>query len=199
MVADLRIELRAPMASARILLVCSLVAALAACRTEAPRQSLKDHGAAAPAVRAPAAVAAPAPAPAAVTAPAPPPARTPGSGDGRVRPDQGSASRPVLGPVPRIPRRRQTEIVRGEALRRQRLPADRLPDLPTLSCIPSSRDAVRVLRKRKSDGDASARPRPISPRTNLNGLGYSLPPAPPERRSCSRHQPCAPYVISSDR
>ncbi|HEY5827770.1 MAG: hypothetical protein ACAH24_21005 [Hyphomicrobiaceae bacterium] len=65
------------MASARILLVCSLVAALAACRTEAPRQSLKDHGAAAPAVRAPAAVAAPAPAPAAVTAPAPPPARTP--------------------------------------------------------------------------------------------------------------------------
>ena len=56
------------MASARILLVCSLVAALAACRTEAPRQSLKDHGAAAPAVRAPAAVAAPAPAPAAAAA-----------------------------------------------------------------------------------------------------------------------------------
>lgn len=67
------------MASARILLVCSLLAALAACRTEAPRQSLKDHDAAAPvsAVRAPAAVAAPAPAPAAVSAPAPPPARTP--------------------------------------------------------------------------------------------------------------------------
>jgi hypothetical protein len=67
------------MCSARILLVCSLLAALAACRTEAPRQSLKDHAVAAPAVRAPAAVAAPAlaPAPAAVSAPATPPARTP--------------------------------------------------------------------------------------------------------------------------
>jgi hypothetical protein len=64
------------MASARILLVCSLLAALAACRTEAPSKSLKDHGVAAPAVRAPAAVAAPALAPA-PAAPAPPPARTP--------------------------------------------------------------------------------------------------------------------------
>jgi hypothetical protein len=67
------------MASARILLVCSLLAALAACRTEAPRQSLKDHAAAAPvsAVRAPAAAAAPAAAPPAVSAPAPLPAHTP--------------------------------------------------------------------------------------------------------------------------
>jgi hypothetical protein len=72
-VAGLRIELRASMASGRTLLVCSLLAALAACRTEAPRQSLKDHAAVAPAsaVRAPAAVALPPP------APAPPTARTP--------------------------------------------------------------------------------------------------------------------------
>lgn len=59
------------MASARILLVCSLAAALAACRAEAPRQSLKDYAAPAPA---PASVAAPPPAPA--PAPVPPPART---------------------------------------------------------------------------------------------------------------------------
>lgn len=80
------------MVRARTLLICSLLAALAACRTEVPRQSLKDHVAAAPAaaVRAPAAVAAPPPAPAAtpVAVPAPPPLPAPTPAAAAVETDQ---------------------------------------------------------------------------------------------------------------
>jgi hypothetical protein len=80
------------MARARTLLLCSLLAALAACRAEVPRQSLKDPVAAAPAaaVRAPGAVAAPPPAPAAtpVVVPAPPPLPAPTPAAASVETDQ---------------------------------------------------------------------------------------------------------------
>jgi hypothetical protein len=73
------------MARARILLVCTLAAALAGCRTEAPRQSLKDYAAAKPAsVAAPPPAAAPTPVspPARSEAPPPPaPARAPATAE----------------------------------------------------------------------------------------------------------------------
>ena len=67
------------MASARFALICALAASLAGCRAEAPRQSLKDYAAVAPAPAKPAAVtpAEPAPKPAAIPSAAMPTASLP--------------------------------------------------------------------------------------------------------------------------